>query len=83
MLPNRGYMSRRNRTTIASPLGLPEGPVVIVRVPQSLAAPHMITLYTKKHLRRNFTSGITGVIVPMDAGEIRATFVLYETKIGY
>lgn len=61
--------------------GLPEGPVVIARVPQSLAAPHMITLYTKEHLRPQFHKRHNGGNHPMDAGEIRAAFVLSETRI--
>ena len=61
--------------------GLPEGPVVIVRVPQSPAAPHMITLYTKEHLRPQFYKRHNGGNHPMDAGEIRAAFVLSETRI--
>jgi hypothetical protein len=61
--------------------GLPEGPVVIVRIPQSLAAPHMITLYTKEHLRPQFHKRHNGGNHPMDVGEIRTAFVLSETRI--
>ena len=61
--------------------GLPAGPVLIVRVPQSHAAPHMVTLYTKEHLRPQFYKRHNGGNHPMDASEIRAAFTLSETRI--
>lgn len=61
---------------------LPTGPVLIVRVPQSYAAPHMVTLYTKEHLRPQFYKRYNGGNHPMDASEIRAAFTLSETRMG-
>jgi hypothetical protein len=58
-----------------------EGPVLVVRIPQSFAAPHMISLYTKEHLRPPFYKRHNGGNHPMDVGEIRAAFTLSETRI--
>jgi hypothetical protein len=60
---------------------LPEGPVLVVRIPQSFAVPHMISLYTKEHLRPPFYKHHNGGNHPMDVGEIRAAFTLSETRI--
>jgi hypothetical protein len=61
--------------------GLPQGPVFVVRVPASFAAPHMVTLYTRDHLRPQFYKRHNGGNHPMDAGEIRAAFTLSGTRI--
>jgi hypothetical protein len=61
--------------------GLPEGPVLVVRVPPSYAAPHMVSLYTKEHLRPQFYKRHNGGNHPMDVGEIRWAFTQSETRI--
>jgi hypothetical protein len=60
--------------------GLPEGPVLIVRVPASWAAPHMITSYGKDTLRPQFYKRHNGGNHPMDIDEIRAAFTLSESR---
>lgn len=54
--------------------GLPEGPVILLRVPPSAAAPHMVTLYTKDFLRPQFYKRHNGGNHPMDISEIRTSF---------
>lgn len=55
--------------------GFTSGPVLIVRVPRSWIAPHMVTF---KGSSRFFTRNSAGKH-PMDVTEIRAAFVLSET----
>lgn len=50
--------------------GFPNGPVLIVRVPQSWAGPHMVTY---KGSSRFFSRGSAGKF-PMDVSEIRSAF---------
>jgi hypothetical protein len=61
--------------------GLPKGPVIVVRVPPSWNAPHMVTLYTKDLLRPQFHRRHNGGNHPMDISEIRAAFALSENRI--
>ena len=60
--------------------GLPEGPVLVVRVPASWAAPHMVTSYGKDTLRPQFYKRHNGGNHPMDIDEIRAAFTLSESR---
>jgi schlafen family protein len=61
--------------------GLPEGPVLIVRVPPSWAAPHMVTRYGKDYLKPQFYMRHNGGNHPMDMDEIRAAFILHGSRI--
>jgi hypothetical protein len=54
--------------------GFPDGPVLLVRVPKSYAAPHMVTF--KEHSR--FYSRNNGGKYALDVGEIRSAFALSE-----
>lgn len=54
--------------------GFAEGPVLLIRVPRSWAAPHLITF---KNLSRFFTRNSAGKH-QMDVTEIRATFLLSD-----
>jgi hypothetical protein len=60
--------------------GLPEGPVLVVRVPASWAGPHMVTSYGKDTLRPQFYKRHNGGNHPMDIDEIRAAFTLSEGR---
>ncbi len=60
--------------------GLPEGPVLIVRVPPSPMAPHMVTKYTKDELRPQFYRRHNGGNHPMDIDEIRVAFRTSEGR---
>jgi hypothetical protein len=61
--------------------GLPEGPVLVVRVPPSWAAPHMVTRYGKDYLKPQFYMRHNGGNHPMDMDEIRAAFILHGGRI--
>ncbi len=61
--------------------GLPEGPVVVVRVPTSWSAPHMVTRYSKEDLKPQFYKRHNGGNHPMDIDEIRTAFTLSESRI--
>jgi len=61
--------------------GLPRGPVLIIRVPASWAAPHMITLYRRDILKPQFYIRHNVENLPMDIDEIRSTFNLSENRI--
>lgn len=61
--------------------GLPEGPVLVVRVPASWAAPHMVTRYGKDTLRPQFYRRHNGGNHPMDIDEVRAAFTLAGSRI--
>jgi hypothetical protein len=54
--------------------GFPDGPVLLVRVPKSFAAPHMVTFqeYSRFYSRNNAGK------YPLDVGEIRSAFALSE-----
>lgn len=56
--------------------GFPRGPVIAIRVPQSLAAPHMLVS------RNGFYSRGNAGKVPMDIHQIRDAFVASETLLG-
>lgn len=60
---------------------LPEGPVIVVRVPSSWSAPHMVTRYSKDYLKPQFYKRHNGGNHPMEIGEIRAAFTLSESRI--
>jgi hypothetical protein len=60
---------------------LPEGPVIVVRVPASWSAPHMITRYSKEDLKPQFYKRHNGGNHPMTIDEIRAAFTLSENRI--
>jgi hypothetical protein len=55
--------------------GFPDGPVVLVRVPKSYTAPHMVTF--QEHSR--FYSRNNAGKYPLDVGEIRSAFALSES----
>jgi hypothetical protein len=55
--------------------GFGNGPVIIIQIPKSWAAPHMVTF--KNHSR--FYSRTSAGKQQLDVGEIRAAFVLSET----
>jgi hypothetical protein len=61
--------------------GLPEGPVLVVRVPASWAAPHMVTRYGKDTLKPQFYKRHNGGNHPMDIDEVRAAFTLSGSRI--
>jgi hypothetical protein len=61
--------------------GLPEGPVLVVRVPASWAAPHMVTRYGRDTLKPQFYKRHNGGNHPMDIDEVRAAFTLSGTRI--
>ncbi len=54
--------------------GFPNGPVLVLRMPNSWASPHMVTF---KGTSRFFTRSSAGKY-PMDVSEIRSAFVLSE-----
>jgi hypothetical protein len=54
--------------------GFPQGPVLILRIPQSWASPHMVTF---KNASRFYSRNSAGKY-PLDAGEIRAAFNRYS-----
>jgi hypothetical protein len=56
-------------------VGFPDGPVLLVRIPKSYAAPHMVTF--QEHSR--FYSRNNGGKYPLDVGEIRSAFALSES----
>lgn len=60
---------------------LPEGAAILVRVPASWSAPHMVTCYNKNYLKPQFYKRHNGGNHPMDIGEIRAAFTLSESRI--
>jgi hypothetical protein len=55
--------------------GFPEGPVLLMRIPKSYAAPHMVTF--QEHSR--FYSRNNGGKYPLDVQEIRSAFALSES----
>jgi hypothetical protein len=55
--------------------GFPEGPVLLIRIPRSYSAPHMVTF--QEHSR--FYSRNNGGKYPLDVGEIRSAFALSES----
>ncbi len=55
--------------------GFPSGPVLLVRIRKSFAAPHMVTF---KNLSRFFSRN-SGGKYQLDVGEIRSAFALSET----
>jgi hypothetical protein len=54
--------------------GFPDGPVLLIRVPKSYSAPHMVTF--QEHSR--FYSRNSSGKYPLDVGEIRAAFAASE-----
>jgi hypothetical protein len=61
---------------------LPEGPVIVVRVPASWAAPHMVTRYSKEErLSPQFYMRHNGGNHPMDVEEIRAAFIKSGSRV--
>jgi len=56
--------------------GFPQGPIIVLRVPQSWAAPHMVTF---NNLSRFFARTSAGKY-QLDVGEIRASFLLSESQ---
>jgi hypothetical protein len=60
---------------------LPEGPVIIIRVPPSWTAPHMVSRYSKDNLRPQFYRRHNAGNHPMDITEIRAAFNLSESYV--
>jgi hypothetical protein len=61
--------------------GLPHGPVLLVRVPASWAAPHMITLSRPDLLKPQFYMRHNVENLAMDIDEIRSAFNLSENRI--
>src|SRR5262249_40365809 len=55
--------------------GFADGPVLLIRVPKSYAAPHMVTF--QEHSR--FYSRNNAGKYPLDVGEIRSAFALSES----
>jgi hypothetical protein len=55
--------------------GFPKGPVILVRVPRSWLAPHMVTY---KNVSRFYTRNSAGKY-QLDVGEIRSAFALSES----
>lgn len=61
--------------------GLPQGPILVVRIPASWAAPHMVTRYGKDTLKPQFHKRHNGGNHPMDIDEVRAAFTLSGTRV--
>ncbi len=55
--------------------GFPSGPVIVIRVPRSWAAPHMITFQSESR----FFSRTNAGKYPLDVTEIRSAFALSES----
>jgi hypothetical protein len=55
--------------------GFADGPVLMVRIPKSYSAPHMVTFQDHSRFYSRNSSGK----YPLDVGEIRAAFALSET----
>lgn len=55
--------------------GFPKGPVILVRIPRSWAAPHMVTF---KSLSRFYSRNSAGKY-QLDVGEVRSAFALSES----
>jgi hypothetical protein len=70
-----GVQPRINGVHIRSVDGFSDGPILLIRVPKSYAAPHMVTF---KNLSRFFSRHSAGKY-QFDVGEIRSAFALSET----
>jgi Putative DNA-binding domain len=60
---------------------LPEGPVIVIRVPASWVAPHMVTKYGRDALKPQFYRRHNGGNHSMDIDEIRAAFTLSGSRV--
>lgn len=72
-----GIAPRINGIQIRAIEGFTEGSVIILRVPNSWASPHMVTF---KSISR-FYSRTNGGKYPMDVAEIRSAFALSDTVV--
>ena len=69
----RDGLSPRLKFQIKCIDGFPQGPVIILRMPKSLSAPHMILKGSSKFYSRNSAGKY-----PLDVGEIRSIFLASE-----
>jgi len=69
-----GIAPRINGVQLKAIPGFPKGPVIIIKIPKSWGAPHMITF--KSHSR--FYSRTSAGKYPLDVREIRSAFALSE-----
>lgn len=70
-----GIAPRIGGVQIKGIAGFPDGPVIVIRVPKSWAAPHMITFQSESR----FFSRTNAGKYPLDVTEIRSAFALSET----
>lgn len=69
----RDGLSPRLKVQIKCIDGFPKGPVIILRIPQSFSAPHMIGKGDSRFYSRNSAGKY-----PLDVGEIRSVFLASE-----
>ena len=69
----RDGLTPRVKVQIKSIDGFPHGPVIILRIPQSFSAPHMICKGASRFYSRNSAGKY-----PLDVGEIRSAFIASE-----
>ena len=69
----RDGLSPRLKVQIKFIEGFRKGPVIVLRIPQSLSAPHMILKGSSKFYSRNSAGKY-----PLDVGEIRSSFLTSE-----
>jgi Divergent AAA domain. len=70
----RDGLSPRLKVQIKCIDGFPKGPVIILRIPQSFSAPHMICKGDSRFYSRNSAGKYS-----LDVGEIRSVFLASET----